>query len=199
IGPGSASASEIVAGAIKDHRRGLLLGMDTFGKGSVQSIFELKGGAALRLTTALYYTPTGRSIQAIGISPHVEFSFITDRGEEYEPFGEEKLTGHLKPRSKPQKPLLTFSGDLLVELYKKKGLISDELDPDHPDREDFMVRLAAQILSKPHREPEVLFKRAKTLLEQAEREAKALGIEVKPAQKTASGAKLKREERKRER
>jgi len=82
---------------------------------------------------------------------------------------------------------------------KKKGLISDELDPDHPDREDFMVRLAAQILSKPHREPEVLFKRAKTLLEQAEREARALGIEVKPAQKTASGAKPESEGRKRER
>jgi carboxyl-terminal processing protease len=69
VNGGSASASEIVAGAIQDHHRGILLGTHTFGKGSVQTIFPLKDGSGLRLTTARYYTPSGRSIQAKGIVP----------------------------------------------------------------------------------------------------------------------------------
>jgi len=69
VNGGSASGSEIVAGAIQDHHRGIILGTQTFGKGSVQTIFPLKEGAGLRLTTARYYTPSGRSIQAKGIVP----------------------------------------------------------------------------------------------------------------------------------
>jgi len=72
INGGSASASEIVAGALQDHRRAVLLGTDTFGKGSVQTIMPLPGHGAMRLTTARYYTPSGRSIQALGISPDIE-------------------------------------------------------------------------------------------------------------------------------
>lgn len=71
INGGSASASEIVAGALQDHRRALLLGTRTFGKGSVQTIIPLGGQGAIRLTTALYYTPSGRSIQAQGIDPDI--------------------------------------------------------------------------------------------------------------------------------
>jgi len=71
INSGSASASEIVAGAIQDHGRGILLGTQTFGKGSVQTIFPLKDGSGLRLTTARYFTPNGRSIQAKGIVPDI--------------------------------------------------------------------------------------------------------------------------------
>jgi carboxyl-terminal processing protease len=71
VNGGSASGSEIVAGAIQDHHRGILLGTQTFGKGSVQTILPLKDGAGLRLTTARYYTPSGRSIQAKGIVPDV--------------------------------------------------------------------------------------------------------------------------------
>ncbi len=71
VNGGSASASEIVAGAIQDHHRGVLLGTQTFGKGSVQTIFPLKDGSGLRLTTARYYTPSGRSIQAKGIVPEI--------------------------------------------------------------------------------------------------------------------------------
>jgi carboxyl-terminal processing protease len=69
---GTASAAEIVAGAIQDNRRGLVLGTQSFGKGSVQTIFPLAGNGAIRLTTARYYTPSGRSIQGVGITPNVE-------------------------------------------------------------------------------------------------------------------------------
>ncbi len=71
INGGSASASEIVAGALQDHRRGILLGTKSFGKGSVQTVIPLPGNGAMRLTTARYYTPSGRSIQAKGIEPDI--------------------------------------------------------------------------------------------------------------------------------
>jgi len=71
INGGSASASEIVAGALQDHRRGILLGTKSFGKGSVQTVIPLPGNGAMRLTTARYYTPSGRSIQAKGIDPDI--------------------------------------------------------------------------------------------------------------------------------
>jgi carboxyl-terminal processing protease len=71
INEGSASASEIVAGAIQDHKRGIILGTKSFGKGSVQTVIPLVDGSALRLTTAKYYTPAGRSINEIGVIPDV--------------------------------------------------------------------------------------------------------------------------------
>jgi carboxyl-terminal processing protease len=71
INGGSASASEIVAGALQDHRRAVLLGTKSFGKGSVQTVMPLQGNGAIRLTTARYYTPSGRSIQATGIEPDI--------------------------------------------------------------------------------------------------------------------------------
>jgi carboxyl-terminal processing protease len=71
VNGGSASGSEILAGALQDHRRALILGTRTFGKGSVQTIFPLKDGSGLKLTTARYYTPSGKSIQAMGITPNI--------------------------------------------------------------------------------------------------------------------------------
>lgn len=75
----SASASEIVAGALKDHGRALLVGERTFGKGSVQSLFELSTGTALKLTVAHYFTPMGRSLQGIGVEPHVNVKLVQPR------------------------------------------------------------------------------------------------------------------------
>ena len=78
INNGSASASEILAGAVQDHGRGVLLGTKTFGKGSVQTILPVEGGAALRLTTAMYFTPGGRSIQVTGIIPDIELENLPE-------------------------------------------------------------------------------------------------------------------------
>ncbi len=78
VNGGSASASEIVAGAVQDHGRAVVLGTKTFGKGSVQTILPVEGGAALRLTTAMYFTPNGRSIQVTGIAPDIELENLPD-------------------------------------------------------------------------------------------------------------------------
>ena len=105
INGGSASASEIVAGAIQDHKRGIVLGTRSFGKGSVQTIIPLgAGNGALRLTTARYFTPAGRSIQAKGIVPDVEV--LQDVPEEIkarsDTRGEASLRGHLKAEGDEQ-------------------------------------------------------------------------------------------------
>ena len=80
INYGSASASEIVAGALKDHKRAIILGENSYGKGSVQSIIPLKNEGAIRLTVAKYYLPSGKSISKVGIKPDIE---ISEEGEEF--------------------------------------------------------------------------------------------------------------------
>lgn len=99
VNGGSASASEIVAGAIQDHRRGVILGTRSFGKGSVQTIIPLGADGALRLTTARYYTPSGHSIQAKGIEPDiiVEQSEDPKKKKRMLITGEAELPGHLTP------------------------------------------------------------------------------------------------------
>ena len=94
INHGSASASEIVSGALQDHHRAVLVGTKSFGKGSVQSVVPLNDGTAIKVTTALYYTPSGRSIQATGIDPDITVEQITVKSE---------------AKSKTQKPLVSES------------------------------------------------------------------------------------------
>ncbi|MDY1017638.1 S41 family peptidase [Pseudomonas coleopterorum] len=96
INGGSASAAEIVAGALQDQKRGILMGTDSFGKGSVQTVLPLNNDRALKITTALYYTPNGRSIQAQGIVPDVEVrQGKVTRDADTESFKEADLQGHL--------------------------------------------------------------------------------------------------------
>lgn len=91
----SASASEVLAGALQDHGRALIVGEKTFGKGSVQSVLNLRNGAGMRLTTSRYYTPSGRSIQAEGIRPDVEVTAIQAVENDQQHKREADLTGHL--------------------------------------------------------------------------------------------------------
>ncbi|WP_296126729.1 S41 family peptidase [Pseudomonas sp. Ga0074129] len=96
INGGSASASEIVAGALQDHKRAVLMGTDSFGKGSVQTVLPLNNDRALKLTTALYFTPNGRSIQAQGIVPDIEVARAKlTREQDESGIKEADLQGHL--------------------------------------------------------------------------------------------------------
>jgi carboxyl-terminal processing protease len=115
VNEGSASASEIVAGALQDHKRAVIMGQKTFGKGSVQTILPMSNQAAVKLTTARYYTPSGRSIQASGITPDIiieklKVSKIEDDGNGV--IKEENLNRHLENTGIEDEPITTIDPDL---------------------------------------------------------------------------------------
>ena len=111
INGGSASASEIVAGALQDHKRAVIVGTQSFGKGSVQSVLPIGGNKAIKLTTARYFTPSGRSIQAQGIHPdvYVEQSEVTTYEQSY--YKESDLPGHLSNGNGEENTKKTNEGD----------------------------------------------------------------------------------------
>src|SRR5512134_2727738 len=102
VNAGSASASEIVAGALQDHGRAILLGAPTFGKGSVQTILPLEDGSALRLTTARYFTPNGRSIQAKGIEPDIAVTDGREPPDGHQSLREKDIERHLRGEGEPE-------------------------------------------------------------------------------------------------
>jgi carboxyl-terminal processing protease len=134
VNGGSASASEIVAGALQDHKRAVILGTKTFGKGSVQTILPLDDNSALRLTTARYFTPKGRSIQATGIAPDIVIENPSTPAEakaeeKSRPLGlrEENLPGHLQNQQLMQ--------ELKEQKEQKEKELKDKEQPKNNDKE----------------------------------------------------------------
>lgn len=137
VNAGSASASEIVSGALQDHGRAILLGTKTFGKGSVQTILPLEDGSALRLTTARYYTPNGRSIQATGIEPDIEVRDGMEPSEGHPGAIREKdIEHHLKGENEKDTP----------EEPSQKPAAADEKRNGSPDGKGKGERKAAPAL-----------------------------------------------------
>ena len=129
VNAGSASASEIVAGALQDHRRALIAGTKTFGKGSVQTVIPMRNGAALKITTARYYTPANRSIQATGIVPDIviEQLEVEDPDDQPGDLRESGLSGHLVGENEPAPgaaapPPVELSGLLAADYQLRQAL-----------------------------------------------------------------------------
>jgi carboxyl-terminal processing protease len=145
INGGSASASEIVSGALQDHRRAILLGTRSFGKGSVQTVIPLPGNGAMRLTTARYYTPSGRSIQALGITPDVPVQETAEAvptfGGEHEADYNKVLTnqGGTGPQALPPRTDLPA---VAKQIPDKPPADFPKFDPAKPDDTDFQLQQA---------------------------------------------------------
>ena len=128
VNAGSASASEIVAGALQDHKRAIIMGQKTFGKGSVQTVLPISNAAALKLTTARYFTPSGRSIQVSGIEPDVVITRVKIESledEEIHIIKEENLNRHLDNDTQDDTPQETTNGDEDTAAQIKARLLED--------------------------------------------------------------------------
>ena len=128
VNAGSASASEIVAGALQDHKRGVIMGQKTFGKGSVQTVLPISNAAALKLTTARYFTPSGRSIQVSGIEPDVVIARVKVESLEDEDthiITEENLNRHLDNNTQDDTQQETTNGDEDSAAQIKARLLED--------------------------------------------------------------------------
>jgi carboxyl-terminal processing protease len=147
INGGSASAAEIVAGALQDHGRALILGTSSFGKGSVQAIETMRDGSGLKLTIARYYTPRGRSIQARGIMPDIEVEFRkAPEGKEEEHIKEKDLENHIKN----DKEVEPFEPDKADKDTKAAGNL---LAQDNQVREALQMLISWDIFSNmPHQQ-----------------------------------------------
>jgi carboxyl-terminal processing protease len=149
INNGSASASEIVAGALQDDRRAALLGERSFGKGSVQTVIPLGNGGAIRLTTARYYTPSGRSIQGLGVSPDVAVAETRNPPEHFGPEHESDLnniltnTGGAPPVAGP--PVRNDLPEMVKDVPKLPPVGFPAFDPAKPST-DFQLQQALTVV-----------------------------------------------------
>jgi carboxyl-terminal processing protease len=145
VNEGSASASEIVAGALQDHRRAVIMGRQTFGKGSVQTILPINNGA-LKITTARYYTPSGNSIQATGIKPDIvveNLNIVTKKeASSINYLREQDLRGHLENENGSAKENTLESSE--EEVNPTETLSSQFADPKIED--DYLLREALTLL-----------------------------------------------------